>query len=75
MIGIDIKIPDCCFSCPMSHWIQTGRYEDRLMCNVIERILLEKGDRDTCFCLVDENACTRPDKCPLKDLNGGGKKR
>lgn len=70
MIGIDIKIPDCCFSCPMSHWIQTGRFEGRLMCNIIERILIEKGTHAAGHCIVNENSRKRPDKCPLIELEG-----
>lgn len=68
MIGIQMKMPDSCVNCPMSYWIQSGKHEGLLMCNVIEKMLSENGETDLDKCLVDEWSQKRPNKCPLLEL-------
>ena len=36
MIIVDVNIPANCVECPMSHWIQSGKFEGMLMCNALE---------------------------------------
>lgn len=69
MIGIDMQMPDKCCQCPMSYWIQSGEHEGELMCNIVERQLVERQCPDLEQCIVDEWASVRPDNCPLIDLS------
>lgn len=70
MIGIDMKMPNRCCECPMSYWIQMGEYEDQLMCEAIEKQLIEQQDPyDLETCLVNDPKSERPQKCPLIDLS------
>lgn len=66
MIGIDMKLPHNCANCPCSYWIQSGEFEGKLMCNVMEY----KAELDSIGknYLVDELKKERPDNCPMEEI-------
>lgn len=65
MVVIDMPLPDRCYDCPLSYWVQSGDYEGMMMCNAMEANLEANGLDRTGECLVDENATKRPHGCPM----------
>lgn len=63
MIIVDVNIPANCVECPMSHWIQSGKFEGMLMCNALE-YKDGSGAPDAEY-IQDEYAGTRPGNCPI----------
>lgn len=63
MIQIDMRMPQDCFDCPCSYYIQSGTYQGQLMCNVRE--YQGKPVKD---CLMMPQHMTRWEECPMEEI-------
>jgi hypothetical protein len=65
MIGLDMKMPENCNDCPCAYIIRTGTYQDRMMCEALEKT--DPGKPVYSY-IVDEWSKQRPKRCPMREI-------